>query len=643
MSSEHAESLAHDGSDQRGEETSGRNSSAFSLGLLLLAAVALAVAPHLLPHYPEYFNPTDRDLWIRFGQDVLFSTMRLLAVVAVAIVVSAFVPQIGLAVDRFVLRSRRRTFLLAVAAFSVVSSALFSWFILDALPHIPDELAMLFQAKILATGKLYAHAPPLPTFFDWESIIVQDGRWYGKYFIAQSLFFVPGIWLGAPWLVHPLMAAAAIWLTFLLAVELFNEKIARVAVLVMALSPFRTVIFALYLTHPVTMLAIALFVLGVLKVIKDPTRWGWSLTAGVGFGLAWNSRPLTLAAMTLPLFVMTLTRLRWRRLRWQTVTVFVVTIAVFFGIYLGYNKVLTGNAMKPPFEVWSKTDRLGFGPDRGLEYWREEDKGHTFAKGLFHDVYFNMEALAAQLTGWGLGAILLLVIPLVYAPFRRSMWLMAAMVGCLIFAYVFHVTHSVLAGQPRYWSEAMPMMMILVALGLLAVRRVLPRLCRWLEIPAATRTGRAAGWLALVVLTLVGHSVYAYEAISGRHNKLWEQGADVRRALAEQPLDNALVFVRAHGFYRTMCKTRVLDLYPCGFMLNDPDLAGLAIFARDLGPEMNARLIAKFPSRKLYWIDPKLGEAARFVPYEQVKTMPQAWELPPGVPVPTTPTGESGP
>jgi hypothetical protein len=49
--------------------------------------------------------------------------------------------------------------------------------------------------------------------------------------------------------------------------------------------------------------------------------------------------------------------------------------------------------------------------------------------------------------------------------------------------------------------------------------------------------------------------------------------------------------------------------------LNDPDLSGPVVYARDLGPEKNARLIAQYKDRTVYQVAPGAGTRIRFVPY----------------------------
>jgi hypothetical protein len=90
-----------------------------------------------------------------------------------------------------------------------------------------------------------------------------------------------------------------------------------------------------------------------------------------------------------------------------------------------------------------------------------------------------------------------------------------------------------------------------------------------------------------------------------------------------QRIDNALVFMDTPGSYRTQLKQGIVDKYPKGFVLNDPDLSRPVIYARDLGSARNTQLAKYFPSRKLYWLGlNKSLEKMEFIPLEEVQSRP---------------------
>jgi hypothetical protein len=589
---------------------------AILLGLLACALWALST---FLPNAPAFARADSLYNWTIFAGRILRDSMQAAGLVIVSLAVALFSPRLGLFIERLCFRSRRATFLAVVAGWCVLSSGLFNYFVLDHMPHIQDEIAMEFQAKILATGRIAAPAPHPAEFFDCEFVLNDGAKWYGKYFVGQSLFLVPGLWVGMPWLVHPVLAGLAVLLTYWIGIELLNDRIARIAALLMAVSPFRVSLFAMMLGHPSSLILLTIFALAAIKVVKDPSRWGWALIGILSLGMAGNARPLTAVALGGVIGLLAVAFMPWRRITWKTLATTALGCALSAGLFLGYNKALTGKALLTPFNQWSKTDRLGFGPDVGLEYWRESDKGHTLQKAVTKDLYFNFDALGANLTGWGRGTLLMLAVPLLGAACWRRAWLLALCVGSLAVAHLFHVSHGVLAGQARYWSESMPMMMLLAALGVVTLGRFTKGLCNRAGIFPAGKTVRAGYWLGCTLLCLWSIPNSYQPLLSECMSQFWGQGPTVRDLAAHDGLKNALVFVRAGGHYRTHFRSSGsgMDLFPCGFMLDDPDLKGSIVYARDLGDEKNAALIAQYPGRKLYRVDPKMAMMMRFVPYEE--------------------------
>jgi hypothetical protein len=139
---------------------------------------------------------------------------------------------------------------------------------------------------------------------------------------------------------------------------------------------------------------------------------------------------------------------------------------------------------------------------------------------------------------------------------------------------------------PRYWFMALWPALFLSARGLQTTAGLLGR--------AHISHGRErVASLALLLGAFAIASFLPWRS-TGRY---WEfRGAhDGYRELAGSgALDNALVFI----------KTDDLDEYGNAFVLNSPDLSG-TIFMRDLGPTVNARIIARYPGRPVKLISPE--------------------------------------
>jgi hypothetical protein len=614
-----------------------------SVVLLLIVAGLLWVVALVLPDRGGLVGRVGTlTHWVSFGKFVLGDTLKAGALVSLALAVSAVAPGIGLWMRRMAFQTERRLFLAVMAGLSVLSAALFSYFVLDHLPRIQDEVAMHFQAKILASGRLYAPAPELIDFFDCEFVVADGPRWYGKYFAGSSLLMVPGMWLGVPWLISPILSGVAVLLVYAIGRSLFNEGVARVAALLMLISPFRISLFSMMMAHPACMVALGVFTLAVIRVIQHLSGFqlpgsdsrfttgdgrlpitavkqhrnadlGWAATAGAALGFAVHCRPLTAAAIGAVLGLAAMWFMPWRQLRWKTVAAFALPLGVFAVLFLGYNHALTGDPLLTPFNRFSPGDRLGFGPDVGIEYAKPYDRGHSWHKAVFMNTYFNIDALGTNLLGWGQVALLLLAWPVVRSRWPGRARLLAAVIGALVFAYFFYHAPSVFAGQARYWSEAMPMMILLVALALVNAREWLPAVARALGLLRPARTGSAACWLAGALLTVWGVAYVHIPLINECQHFHWGRVSSLRDEVRQANLTNALVFLES-GHYRHKTGDEKWDVYASGFVFNDPDLQGPVVFARDLGDERNAELIARYPGRELYWIDLTLFDQARLIP-----------------------------
>ncbi|MBI4581539.1 MAG: glycosyltransferase family 39 protein [Planctomycetes bacterium] len=593
-----------------------------SVGLLIMAAAICWTGSRLLPALPPTVVAADSaENWLQFGERCVRDTLGVCCVLFVALAAAVFVPSVGLFLERLVLRSSLRWFLAVNIAVSVVSSAWFAYVVMNHMTHIPDETSMLFQAQILASGRLYAKSPPIPEAFDFEFIITDPPKWYGKYFIGQSLFLVPGVWLGLPWLMHPLLIGGCVWLTFIMGRTFLNEKIARAATVIMTFSPMRLYLGGTMMGHASSLVMLAIFALAVFRVVREPRRWGWGLAGGFFVGMAFNARPLTAVGMALAILIVVIVCFPWRRFDWRTAAAFAVGFGFWIGVFLAYNKALTGDPLLTPFNKWSRHDRVGFGSDVGLEYWLDTDKGHSLRRGLLRDSYYNLDALGPSLTGWGQVTLPLLVLPLFVRRWRwKGLILLAAWLG-LVGIHVLHVSSGVLMGQPRYWSEAMPMLLLLVAISAAIVRAALPRVCRYLGLLPAVRTGRSAAWLVGGALTLATFYVGHWPLIDVCRGWTFGHKVTVRDLAESRGLTDAIVFVKT-GHYRTQLHGGVIDLYPTTFILNKPDLSTPIIFARDLGPATNAQLLKHFPNRQAYWLDPRQGEEMDFIPLSRVQTLP---------------------
>ena len=78
-----------------------------------------------------------------------------------------------------------------------------TYLVLEPFPHIEDEAAHYFQARIFASGHLFAPAPASPEFFPSSWMMLNGGRWFSVFPAGWPLLLAIGMKVGAPALVDP--------------------------------------------------------------------------------------------------------------------------------------------------------------------------------------------------------------------------------------------------------------------------------------------------------------------------------------------------------------------------------------------------------------------------------------------------------
>ena len=127
-------------------------------------------------------------------------------------------------------------------------------------PRTVDGFADLFQARIFLSGRLWAPAPPadIAANFSTLHMIVGPARWFSQYPPGQALDLAAGLAFGAWWLLNPVFAAILVAATYRAARWCSDETTARLAAVLLCLSPFVVAVSGSELSHlPAAALAMA--------------------------------------------------------------------------------------------------------------------------------------------------------------------------------------------------------------------------------------------------------------------------------------------------------------------------------------------------------------------------------------------------
>ena len=306
-----------------------------------------------------------------------------------------------------------RKFAIAIGALvSVLTACLFFYCYRFACFDV-DDVAYLFQARLFASGKLYAPAPPEFNFSPSENINITNGKWYSKYPFGHPLVLSFGVLLGMPWLIPVLLTGLSVFFLFRLVEETYGKRVGLIALALAALSPATTVVGVTFFSEPTSRFILSLFVLSLVLCLKragvkrEPDRLTllYAAMAGCCLGFSLNTRTLTCLVFGIcgaGLFLFS--AVRDKSGVWFVKTAIALILPFVFGVVLfsAWNQLLTGDHRIPTFLAAQPYERLGFGlRARGFEPLPAEVEDFTPAKAfrrLWHDVVplFGFSTL-----GWG--------------------------------------------------------------------------------------------------------------------------------------------------------------------------------------------------------------------------------------------------
>lgn len=438
-------------------------------------------------------------------------------------------------------------------------------------PRIPTGIAHLFHARILASGSLFAEAPPLPEFFSLLTVVADSGRWYSIFPLGHTVLVAGALKLGVPWIVNPLCGAFAVVLFYLLGKELFGERTGRLAGLFGALSPFLVFMSSEFYNDASSLVFCTAFLLFFARAART-ARLGDGLLAGLFLGLALNTRPVTAAAVCLPFVAYSLWLLlrEPRRYAASLLGICVATLACV-GLLLASNHGITGDPLT-----------LGYAHADPVT----EERAFDLSKALPNSVV-RVQFLNRYLFQWAVPSLLPLALLFVAGRGTRWDYLLLSLlpVGLLAYATWYHVGLEL---GPRYLYFATGALVILAARGVQAAPGFVQEAFGGRSPLATSRTGVAtvvfACFLSAAVLNWVPMGMLYGSA------GWWGLDRSAVELVHSEGVERALVFVPDQQFRSLFLENAI------------PVDEGDVIYARDLG-DRNAELIARFPDRSYFRLE----------------------------------------
>jgi hypothetical protein len=466
-------------------------------------------------------------------------------------------------------------------------------------PKYHDEHSYRLSALMLASGKLWAPAPPAPDSVESFHIITRP-VYASIYPPGTGLIHAVPILLGFPdWWLCAALAALAVATGFLVLRGAFGGEVGLIGALLLLGAPQLRAQSTIEMSHVPSLLLGELTVLALWWWLGKPSVWR-ALVLGLPAGLHVITRPQDAACVLLPSLMFTLAVLRRSPGAWAgSGAAAVLVVLGFASLSVVQNVGTTGSALRTPY--WAYTQAMqpgtGFltpGPEtRPATSLRQKiDLNETFGrearKQWYARDYLSIanERLLAVVRGGLPMAAFGFVVPLgACACLARSRGRMLLATGACFAAvygtFTFFLPHYVL-----------PFEFVLVALVAASP----------LALPGAR--ARGAGTVGLAVVSLaalvarlphVNPTATDFQAYSGELQKADE----VERSLTTRPA--ILLFRYTPSPFQPFQQEPVYNLKSW-----DID-AHAVIRAHDLGPELNRKLFEAYagrgPRRYVYRFD----------------------------------------
>lgn len=512
-------------------------------GLGLVPVARVLTGGEVLPQWPGHVR-----------QWIVWSVITVLLALLLARLGGERLRRALAAGDRLLLAPRPRLFALVAAALVTglclwMGRAAFQW-----RPVSADELAQLWQARILASGHLAARTPAHPEFFSTLMTVDVGGRWFTQFPMGGAAVLALGMLVGATWLLNPLLTgltAAALY-TFVRGID--DERTARLATILFGLSPFVLLMGGSAMNHVIVLAALVTALAALVRWARSTSQrqaHGAAAAIGLALGLAATSRPYDAALVALPIALFQLGIIRRRPELARTLVVQCLVGAIPLALLVAANLSTTGGPLRFGYEVLNGPEhRPGFHLAPILEE-------HTPVRGLRMLSTYLM-TLNGALFAWPVPAVALLAGALLLQR-RAARWdlLLLAIFGMLLLGYGAYWAESYFAG-PRFLFCAVPLFILLVArlprLALARVRSPAARTVVVLLIPL---------WIAIAWLLPPNRAhaagIRTLVRLNGEKGTL---GHQVARRAREAGLANAVVFVPDGWHERLAARLRRLHVRP---------------------------------------------------------------------------------
>jgi 4-amino-4-deoxy-L-arabinose transferase-like glycosyltransferase len=353
---------------------------------------------NLAADYANKFNlyiANFRELFTIFMKSYLFTVyiLALPAIILLTIALPVFYKRKTIFPKILSVYRNEKIFLIIFLLSSLLIILSIHFFVMLDYPMTTDENSYLFQADLLASGKLYADSPPLPHFFIYDNMLC-DGKWRSKYTIGWPVLLAIGQIFHVRWIIGPLCTVFSLLFIYLITKKIFGRKAGLVAMLFALFSPLFILTGSSYLTHTVFGLMLLIFVYSLLNIEKNGKSI-FPISAGISLMLAVNIRPVDTVVLMASSALLIL-YIFFKSQNRSLIIKKLIPIALFFiaglGVILSINYLQNGNPLSFGYSIYNPKDMWGFGKN-----------GHDFMSSLW-----NLTFTILRTSFWTVPSLILL-------------------------------------------------------------------------------------------------------------------------------------------------------------------------------------------------------------------------------------------
>ena len=182
-------------------------------------------------------------------------------------------------------------------------SAVISRTVFERLPHLEDEVAYLYQARVFAGGSIVIDSPEPRRAF-WQPFVVDsEGTRFSKYTPGWSAQLAAGTLMGQEWIINAFFSALTVAVVYRLGREVYNSDTGVIAAALTAFSPMALLLSGTLMGHTSALFWTTLFLYAYWRIERRHHAIRWGLIAGLALGILVSARPLTALAVAIPLIV----------------------------------------------------------------------------------------------------------------------------------------------------------------------------------------------------------------------------------------------------------------------------------------------------------------------------------------------------